>query len=159
MSNRTDAILQNNHDGFTLIELMIVIAILAILSAISLPAYTDYTVRSRVSEGINLANGAVTATTETCQGNNSIPALSNALAGFVFTPGTDTGVGGEDYVSSITISGSCSNPSIAVTITEAAGATPAPVLTLAGNLSDGQTTWACSVQAGVNLSQVPSICR
>lgn len=48
----------NAQKGFTLIELMIVIAIIGILAAIALPAYQDYTVRSRVTEGLNLAESA-----------------------------------------------------------------------------------------------------
>lgn len=66
--------------GFTLIELMIVIAIIGILAAIALPAYQDYTKRSRVSEGLSLAGGAKSALTEYYASNNKWPA-NNAEAG------------------------------------------------------------------------------
>ncbi|OOZ43041.1 hypothetical protein BOW52_00485 [Solemya elarraichensis gill symbiont] len=60
--------------GFTLIELMIVVAIIGILAALALPAYQDYTKRAKVSEGILAASTCKTSITEKVQGDNTFPA-------------------------------------------------------------------------------------
>ena len=73
--------MKNMQKGFTLIELMIVIAIPGILLAIAIPAYQDYTVRARVTEGINLAAPAKLAVSETRISNGDWPS-DNAAAGY-----------------------------------------------------------------------------
>ena len=68
------------QQGFTLIELMIVVAIIGILAAIAIPAYQDYTIRAQVSEGLSLAAGAKTAVAETFL-NTGVPPGTRTIAG------------------------------------------------------------------------------
>ncbi len=76
------------QQGFTLIELMIVVAIIGILAAVAIPAYQDYTIRAQVSEGLSLAAGAKTAITESYLNTGTVPADRTA-AGMSATA-TDT---------------------------------------------------------------------
>src|ERR1700722_10119564 len=73
------------HKGFTLIELMIVVAIIGILAAIAIPAYQDYTVRSKVTEGLNLAGAAKTTVAEAFEANG-LAGVTAAAGGWSSTP-------------------------------------------------------------------------
>jgi len=87
--------------GFTLIELMIVIAIIGILAAIAIPAYQNYTIRSQVTEGLSLADGWKTSISEFYAQNGTMPSswTTAGSATSIVAAGTSTG----KYVSSITI--------------------------------------------------------
>jgi type IV pilus assembly protein PilA len=86
--------LKKVQQGFTLIELMIVVAIIGILAAIAIPAYQDYTIRAKVTEGIGLADAAKTAVSEAYQ-SGDMPGVTALSASWVSTP--------TKYVAGITI--------------------------------------------------------
>ena len=90
--------MKNMQKGFTLIELMIVVAIIAILAAIAIPAYQDYLIRSQVSEGAVLSDGAKTAVAEFYSNSGHFP-LNNQSAGL---PSAAASISGK-YVSSVTV--------------------------------------------------------
>jgi len=93
--------LKKMQKGFTLIELMIVIAIIGILAAIAIPAYQNYTIRSQVTEGLSLADGWKTSISEFYAQNGSFPSTSSTTggAGSIAVSGNSVG----KYVGSIAV--------------------------------------------------------
>ena len=145
--------------GFTLIELMIVVAIIGILAAIAIPAYQDYTIRSKVTEGLNLAAAAKLAVAETWQSSGDLTSLVAGVAPcapgvtYCFTP--------SKYVSKIDINGGAAGDGM-ITITY--GPEPSQIigqqLTLMPSIAKaklsagaaGNIDWACAGQSSLTAT-------
>ena len=147
-----------NQKGFTLIELMIVVAIIAILAAIAISQYQDYVIRSQVSEGSALADGTKTAVAEFYQNKGYFPA-ANSSAGL----STDTTIKGE-YVSAVNVNaggagiiGAGYNGSKAHAKLKAVASTAANGLRFSAVTNDGSIEWHCK-STGISQKWCPSSC-
>jgi type IV pilus assembly protein PilA len=131
------------QQGFTLIELMIVVAIIGILAAVALPAYQDYTVRAKVSEVILAASSAKTVVSEAAQVGSGLPAA------------LDVASQSSTYVESVGYASS-----VITATTKAIGPISASnTVTLTGtyNSTTGQVTWACA--SSISAKYMPASCK
>ncbi len=134
--------------GFTLIELMIVIAIIGILAAIAIPAYQDYIIRAKVSEGISLASGAKAAVAETRQSLGRFPA---AHASYGLSPAAS--ISGNN-VTSVSVG---ANGVITILYSNDAAITGKDVI-LVPTVTGGSVTWTCNTGSVID-KYLPANCR
>ena len=146
------------QQGFTLIELMIVVAIIGILAAIAIPAYQDYTIRAQVSEGLNLSGGAKAAVSEFSMDTGRFPS-DNTTAGIATTA---TDINGK-YVTAVAVgvTGGVAPGIIEVTYGNDAHATLTGAnLVLSPVQNAGSVEWVCRTGATVIAPKhLPSACR
>ena len=146
------------QQGFTLIELMIVVAIIGILAAIAIPAYQNYTIRAQVSEGMSLADGAKTAITEYYTNHGAFPS-QNASSGLA-SAGSIVG----NYVADVS-TGTADSPAsvangviqITYNTTKANVAIQGKTLLLSAVPSSGSISWVCK-KGTISPTYLPSSC-
>ncbi|TDU28358.1 type IV pilus assembly protein PilA [Panacagrimonas perspica] len=134
--------------GFTLIELMIVVAIIGILAAIAIPAYQDYITRSKVTEVLTMTNPAKVAVAETASSLGSLASVTATNNGYEFP-------GATKFVSSIGITAGSGIITAVSSVPNASGnivLTPTPI-----GSSTGQLDWGCTTT--IASKYVPANCR
>jgi type IV pilus assembly protein PilA len=151
--------MKQTQSGFTLIELMIVVAIIGILSSVALPAYQDYSIRAKLAEAVLAASGCRTSISEVYQSGGSAPGANNwgcegQQSKYVASVETD-----DNGVVTVTVQGvSNSVNGKKLSMAPFIGGAPADAITMMGK---GINQWRCGPASsnGLLLKHLPSSCR
>ena len=144
--------MKKNMQGFTLIELMIVIAIIAILVAIALPQYQNYTIRTKNGECLSLAAAAKVAVAETAQSLGGLDQITDGAAtGYEFEDA------GTNYCANVEIAGTTGV--ITATTQDTGSAAPVVYTITPTEVGSSAIEWACTATGGDNAAQIPASCR
>ena len=147
----------SGQGGFTIIELMIVVAIVSILAVIAMPAYQNYTVRSKVSEGVNYIAEAKTSVSARYYSSNIMPS-NNSEAGLDAPDSYDE----LDFVKRLEISSIPVDGTIVLTIKIPGSGANNKQLQLVPSTATGRIVWTCEPvpgATGVSVNHVPANCR
>ena len=135
------------QQGFTLIELMIVVAIIGILAAVAIPAYQDYTIRAKVTEGLSLASGGKTSVSEYYASNGALPGNNN-----------DAGMAASEDITGNSVESVEVAALGVITVTFSANQIAGDTLELEPIASNGKIVWNCA--GGTLIAKYrPSSCR
>ncbi|MDH3747865.1 MAG: pilin [Gammaproteobacteria bacterium] len=140
------------QQGFTLIELMIVVAIIGILAAIAIPAYQDYTIRAQVSEGLSLSAGAKAAVAEFYQDQGTWP-TDNSNAGLEAA----ANIAGK-YVTSVTVGNADGIITVVYNQPDVNANIAGDDLTMAAKNNQGSISWTCA-STSLADKHLPAACR